>query len=92
MPKKIKNVTLYDVKEVAQVLNSHENTIRNRINEGEIKAIKFKSRESYWIELEELERLVLSENMPVSMIEYRLGSRSPKNGKPLTNKTETANG
>lgn len=84
MPKKIKNATLYDVKEVAQVLNTHEHTVRKRINDGDIKAIKFKSRESYWIELDELQRVVLAENLPIDIIEYRLGSRSPKNGKPIS--------
>ena len=87
MPQKIKNATLYDVDEVAVVLNHHRNTILSKIAEGSIKAIKFKSRESYWVERDELERLVHDYNLTTDMIEYRLAIISPKTGKRIQKKT-----
>ena len=86
MPHKIKNVILYDVDEVAIVLNHHRNTILNKIAANEILATKFKPRESYWVDREELERLCGEYNLPPDMIEYRLGLKAPKTGNPINKK------
>lgn len=83
MPVEIKEVTLYSVDEVAQVLGNHRNTILKKINEGQINVVFKKKGESFYVERDELERLCLEYAMPADMIEYRLGIKSPKTGRAI---------
>lgn len=86
MPKKIGNTQLYNVDEVADVIGKGRNTTLALIREGKISIEKFGRK--YYVSRSNLIDYLSEINLPPSTIEYRLGLKSPKNGKPIINKGE----
>lgn len=81
MPSKLENTTWYTIHEVATCLGKAYNTVAARVKEGCIKysviaGIRVVSHG-------DLVKALDDEKLPESIIEYRLGYRSPKTGEPI---------
>jgi hypothetical protein len=75
------NQKLYSANEVATIVNSVKSTVIYHISEGLLKAEKVGN--CMVIRHDDLVEYLENFNLPESIIEYRLGLRSPKTGKRI---------
>lgn len=83
MPEQIGNTEIFSTDEVATVIGKGRQTALNLINEGVIRGKKI--GQTWVVTRENLLKYMAEINYSPDMIEYRLGLKSPKNGKPITN-------
>lgn len=79
MPSKLENTTWYTVQEVADCLGKSYNTIDKYMKDGEIPFKKVGGVKV--VKHKDLVRAMDQINLPESMIDYRLGIKSPKSKK-----------
>lgn len=85
MPAKLGNTTWYTVQEVADCLGKSFNTIYARLKEGQIPYSEVSNNKV--VSHKDLVKALDNENLPESIIEYRLGEKSPKTDKKLKSAT-----
>ncbi len=88
MPSKLGNTIWYTVQEVADVLGKSYGTVDRRIQSGLIPYSTISNNKV--IEHGDLVKILESEKLPESIIEYRLGTSSPKNNEKQQKATPEA--
>ncbi len=81
MPDKIGNTEIFNTDEVAMVIGKGRQTVLNLMNEGVIEGKKV--GQTWVVTRNSLVKYLEQISFPESIIDYRLGIKSPKTGKKI---------